>query len=177
MKDGFARVAAGTPAVRAGDTQGNARAIIALIREAEAAGAKALALPELCVTGCTAGDLLLQETLLRGALAAVGEIAAATRDAVVCFGAPLPHAGRLYDCAVLAQRGRVLGVVPKKCLSDFGASDETRRFMAAPAENDVIRLPGGDVPFGPRLLFACEEMPQLVFAAEVGAVRFVTPVR
>ena len=44
MKDGFVRVAAGTPAIRAGDTRGNAQAIAALIREAEAAGAKALVL-------------------------------------------------------------------------------------------------------------------------------------
>ena len=67
MRDGFVKVAAGTPKIRVADCDYNAGQIIALVREAVAQGVKVLALPELCVTGYTCGDLFLQPTLLDGA--------------------------------------------------------------------------------------------------------------
>jgi hypothetical protein len=55
MRDGFVRVAVGTPAIRVGDTDGNAKAAVRLMHEAAESGAKLLTLPELCLTGYTAG--------------------------------------------------------------------------------------------------------------------------
>ena len=51
---------------------------------------------------------------------AVAEIVAQTTqmDAMVVFGAPVRHAGRLYNCAVAARVGRILGIVPKSYLAD-----------------------------------------------------------
>ena len=66
MRDGFVKAAAGTPKIRVADCEYNAGQIIALMEEAAAQGVKVLALPELCVTGYTCGDLFLQDTLLRG---------------------------------------------------------------------------------------------------------------
>ena len=68
MRHGFIKVAAGTPRVRVADTRYNASQIIALMEEAAGQGVKVLALPELCLTGYTCGDLFLQDTLLRGAV-------------------------------------------------------------------------------------------------------------
>ena len=59
MRDGFVKVAAGTPKIRVADCHHNAEQIIALMKEAAAQGVKVLALPELCVTGYTCGDLFL----------------------------------------------------------------------------------------------------------------------
>ena len=67
MRDGFVKVAAGTPKIRVADCDHNAEQIIALVKEAAAQGVKVLALPELCLTGYTCGDLFLQTTLLDGA--------------------------------------------------------------------------------------------------------------
>ena len=67
MRDGFVKVAAGTPKIRMADCDYNAGQITALMKEAAAQGVKVLALPELCVTGYTCGDLFLQPTLLDGA--------------------------------------------------------------------------------------------------------------
>ena len=57
MRDGFVKAAAGTPKIRVADCEYNAGQIIALMEEAAAQGVKVLALPELCVTGYTCGDL------------------------------------------------------------------------------------------------------------------------
>ena len=67
MRDGFIKVAAGTPKIRVADCRYNAEQIFTLMREADKQGVKVLALPELCLTGYTCGDLFLQDTLLRGA--------------------------------------------------------------------------------------------------------------
>ena len=66
MRDGFVKVAAGTPNIRVADCTQNAGQIIALMKEEAAQGVKVLALPELCITGYNCGDLFLQDTLLRG---------------------------------------------------------------------------------------------------------------
>ena len=67
MRDGFVKVAAGTPKIRVADCRYNAEQIFTLMREADKQGVKVLALPELCLTGYTCADLFLQPTLLRGA--------------------------------------------------------------------------------------------------------------
>ena len=112
MKDGFVRAAVGTPAIRVADCPGNARNIIALMREAEEKHVKLLTLPELCVTGYTASDLLLTRPLLEGALSALEEIckASETLDVLTSVGVPLAFGGRLYNCAAFVKGGRVLGV-------------------------------------------------------------------
>ena len=67
MRDGFVKVAAGTPHIKVADCRYNAEQIFTLMREADKQGVKVLCLPELCLTGYTCGDLFLQPTLLRGA--------------------------------------------------------------------------------------------------------------
>ena len=74
MRDGFIKVAAGTPKIRVADCRFNAEQIFTMMREAEQQGVKILALPELCLTGYTCGDLFVQETLLRGAEDALSRI-------------------------------------------------------------------------------------------------------
>ena len=59
MKHGFISVAAGTPSIRVADCRHNAEQIFIHMREAENQGVKILALPELCMTGYTCGDLFL----------------------------------------------------------------------------------------------------------------------
>ena len=66
MRDGFIKVAAGTPKIRVADCRYNAEQIFTMMREADKQGVKVLCLPELCLTGYTCGDLFLQDTLLCG---------------------------------------------------------------------------------------------------------------
>ena len=65
MRDGFIKVAAATPEIRVADCGFNAASICDTIETAAALGVKLLALPELCITGYTCGDLFFQKTALR----------------------------------------------------------------------------------------------------------------
>ena len=121
MRDGFVKVAAVTPKIRVADTKYNAGVIVEGIREAAAAGAKVIVLPELDITGYTCSDLFLQEYLLEQAKRALGTIAEETAevDAILFVGLPLAYNGKLYNVAAVLCRGEVLGFVPKTYLPNY----------------------------------------------------------
>ena len=91
MRDGFVKVAAGTPKIRVAACRYNAEQIFTLMREAAAQGGRVLCLPELCLTGYTCGDLFLQDTLLSGAEEGLSTILEATKnlDMVTALGMPV----------------------------------------------------------------------------------------
>ncbi len=170
MKDGFISVACGAPKLRLADCVFNAEQTFQMMRSAEQAGVKVLVLPELGLTGYTCGDLFYQETLLRGAEEALSTVLAATRnlEVVTAVGMPLRVHGRLYNCAVIIQRGCILGVVPKTHLPNYGEFYEKRWFAPAPKEEDRIDLCGQlTVPFGAEQIFSCENHPELTLGFEI----------
>jgi NAD+ synthase (glutamine-hydrolysing) len=154
---GFLRVAAAVPVLRVGDCPFNVQHIIALLNRAEEAGAAVVAFPELCLTGYTCGDLFHQPVLLRGALAALGEIADHSRKAfsgLAVVGLPLLIEDQLYNCAAVCHGGHVLGVVPKSFLPNYKEFYEDRWFApASTSHSPHVRLNGEQVPFGTHLLF------------------------
>ena len=91
MRDGFVKIAAGTPNIRVADCMYNAEQIVALMREAAGQGVKVLALPELCITAYTCADLFLQPVLLQGAERALEYILNETSelDLITAVGMPI----------------------------------------------------------------------------------------
>ena len=171
MIDGFVKVAAVTPEVRVADVSFNVDACVAAAREAaEKDGAAVIVLPELALTGYTCEDLFWQESLVRAAEAGLAEFAARTADlsALILVGVPVRAGGKLYNCAAALCRGEVLGLVPKTHIPTYNEFYEGRHFVPGPAEVTLVALAGNqDTLFGTNLLFACEELPELVVAAEI----------
>lgn len=169
MKNGFIKVAAGTPALKVADPAYNARQITAMMQEAHRSGIKLLVLPELSLTGYTCGDLFLQSTLQKGALAALDEIrnASLPLGLTVVVGLPLSVHDKLYNCAAVVSGGKVLGIVPKSNIPNYGEFYEARWFTPAPRTTETTLLAGEEVPFGTDLLFSCREMPEYKLAVEI----------
>ena len=86
MKDGFIKVAAGTPKVQVAGCRENAEQTFGLMRQADTLGVHLLVLPELGLTGCTCGDLFFQPTLLDGAAQALSTVLEATRNLRLFWG-------------------------------------------------------------------------------------------
>ena len=160
---GFLRVAAAMPRVHVADPAANAREILQLCRELEAQRPSVLVFPELSVTGYTCADLFGQERLLADAEAAVAEILAASAhlEPMIVVGAPVRHAGRLFNCAVVLRGGRILGIVPKTYLAGNNEFYEPRWFASARVLSPAgarIRFAGQDeVLLGTRQLFRIGE--------------------
>ena len=169
MKDGFLRVCAATPRVSVADCGHNAEQIINCIRAAAERQAKVCVLPELCVTGYTCGDLFFQRTLLDAAEEQVLQIARETGelDILSVVGAPLSVGGKLYNCAFLLYRGKVLGIIPKTYVPNYGEFYEKRHFAAGERQCRLIQFGGADVLFGTDLLIADKNMKDFIFAVDV----------
>ena len=171
MRDGFVKVAAGTPKIRVADCRYNAEQIFTLMREADKQGVKVLALPELCLTGYTCADLFLQPTLLRGAEEGLATILEATKnlDMVTAIGLPVWNKwdNKLYNCAAVIQSGEILGLVPKTYLPNYGEFYEGRWFASGAGVETRIPLCGQEVSLSNTDLFACADMPNLVIGVEI----------
>ena len=177
MKDGFISVAAGTPSIRVADCRHNAEQIFTMMREAESQGVKILALPELCLTGYTCGDLFLHDTLLNGAEEGLRTILEATRnlEVLTALGMPVRVGGKLFNCAVVIQKGEVLAVIPKREIPNHGEFSEGRWFASDKDLDDNnwynVKLPnsaGGfmEVPLS-GVILDCPDIPGLRIGVEI----------
>ena len=171
MRDGFVKVAAGTPKIKVADCEYNAGQIIALMKGAAEQGVKVLVLPELCVTGYTCSDLFLQDTLLQGAEDALAHILEDTRDLdmLTALGLPVRNRwdGKLYNCAAMLCKGELLALVPKTHIPNYGEFYEARWFTSGAELDTLVKLCGQNVPLGCNLILECETMPNLVVGVEV----------
>ncbi|MFJ6985527.1 MULTISPECIES: NAD(+) synthase [unclassified Streptomyces] len=169
---GFARVAACTGHAAIAEPQANAEAVLRQARRCAEDGVAVAVFPELCLTGYSIEDLLLQDAVLDEVEAALAAVVTGSAElpTVLAVGAPLRHRNRLYNCAVLVHRGRVLGVAPKSYLPNYREFYEKRQIAAGDDERGgTIRVGGLDVtvPFGTDLLFTAEDVPGLVLFAEI----------
>ena len=167
---GFARVAAVTLPVTLADPAANAAAVIARARRLGEEGVCLAVFPELGLTGYSIDDLLLSDVLLRGALAAIETVRAASAGFLpaIVVGAPLRVGGRLFNCAVVIAGGAVRGAAPKSYPPAYREFYEKRHFACGgDAGESDIDVNGARVPFGTDLLFEVDDVPGLVFHAEV----------
>jgi len=169
MKDGFIKCAVASASVRVADPIHNAASIVALMRSAVEREVRLLVLPELVTTAYTCADLFLQKSLQNGAVDAIAKVVEESKnsDLLVVFGSLVPLHGRLYNCAVVVQGGRILGMVPKQHLPNYLEFYEKRWFRVPSDENIEIEFLGQKTYFGTRLLFTCTNLPELVVACEV----------
>ena len=133
MKYGFVKVAAAVPTVRVADVDYNVLQIESLLAQAEGKGVEMMVTPELCLTGYSCQDLFREQLLLDKAEEGIIQLLDFTRklDTILIVGAPIVINGLLYNCAVVIQRGQVLGVVPKTYLPNYGEFYEKRWFASA----------------------------------------------
>jgi NAD+ synthase (glutamine-hydrolysing) len=136
-----------------GDLDGNRARILDAIREAQAARADLVLVPELAVTGYPPEDLLLRPGFLHAAAASLREIAEAARDVVALVG--FPHLERdLYNACAVCADGEVKTIYHKRFLPNYGVFDEDRYFASG---RELVLLELGGTLVGPTV---CEDMWQ-----------------
>jgi len=169
-RHGFARVAVATPRVRIGDPRHNADATLELMQQAARDKALLAVFPELGLSAYTCDDLFHQRTLIDAAESALAQLLARTRSLPLAalVGLPVAVDGRLYNCAALVCRGRLVGVVPKTYLPNYREFYEARQFTPGDSSpRSAIALAGQDAAFGTNLLFRLAEMPAFVLHVEI----------
>ena len=169
MQHGFVKVCSATVEIKVADVQFNTQRIIEAIEASYVNGSSITVFHELCVTGYTCGDLFNQHLLIESVDKALIDIAVATvgKAILVFVGAPLVKDGKLYNCAVAISGGKIVGVIPKTFLPNYGEFYEQRNFVCAPKQLSDICVGGQVVPFGTNLIFKAENNDNLTVSAEL----------
>ena len=147
MNYGYVKVASAIPAVRVGDVAYNVEQIENLVIQAEGKGVEVIVFPELSLTGYTCQDLFRQQLLLDRVEQGVMRLMDFTRklDVIAIVGAPIPVGNLLLNCAVVIQKGHVLGMVPKFYLPNYSEFYEKRWFASAQDLRDMELRYAGNV--------------------------------
>ncbi|UBD14673.1 NAD(+) synthase [Bacteroides salyersiae] len=167
MNYGFVKVAAAVPRVKIADCKYNAGQLESLIAIADGKGVQIITFPEMCITAYTCGDLFGQQLLLEEAEMGLMQILNNTRqlDIISILGMPIAVNSTVVNAAVVIQKGKILGVVPKTYLPNYKEFYEQRWFTSAlQVAEDNVRLCGQIVPMGTNLLF---ETSDTTFGIEI----------
>ena len=165
---GFYRIASAVNRTSIAHPEQNAKEIITLIKEAYHKEVSVVVFPELTLTGYTASDLFFQQTLYTAQNEALQTILNTTREinTIAIIGIALLDANRLYNCAVVIQNGKMLGIVPKSYIPNNKEFYEKRQFTSG---NDIVRTStdflNTEIPFGVDLLF--KDDSDLLFGVEI----------
>ncbi len=168
---GFARVAAATVPVADFEPAVNAERILEVARQCHDRAVAVAVFPELGISGYAIDDLVMQQSLLDAVDAAVVDLLIGSQELrpLLAVGAPVRLGNRLYNCALVIQRGRVLGVVPKSYLANYREFYEKRHF-AAGTDVPVASISAwgqDDIPVGTDLRFDCADVAGLSVHVEI----------
>lgn len=169
-EQGFVRVGAVVPKLKVADTEFNCNEIIKQIERASNNKIQIAVFPELCVTGYTCQDLFEQDILLEYAEKAINKIMDYTNnlDIICIIGMPIKAENQLFNTAVVIQKGRILGIVPKTFIPNYSEFYEKRWFASSKNTNKKeIEILGQKVPFGIDLLFKDKTNNEICFGIEI----------
>jgi NAD+ synthase (glutamine-hydrolysing) len=167
---GFARVAVCTPRVELASPVANTKRTLDLAHQAAARHAAVTLFPELGLSAYSTEDLAQQDALLDAVESAVDRIidASCTLPSLLVVGAPLRCEQKLFNCALVIQRGVLLGAIPKTYLPNYREFYEKRQYTSASqAVREMVEVAGRSAPFGNDLLFAARNCADFVLHVEI----------
>lgn len=168
MKDGFIKAACVTPELKVADCEFNSEQIILNMKNASNSGATVCVFPELSITGYTCGDLFFQSALLDSAISNLKKIIdeSSDFDMINIVGLPISCNGKIYNCAAVFQKGRLLALIPKKNIPNYSEFYEARHFTPG-IRNGFYNFYGNKIPFGIDYVFQCSKMKEFTFGIEI----------
>jgi NAD+ synthase (glutamine-hydrolysing) len=158
------------PQLRVADPGFNAAHTLSLAHLASQRQAAVALFPELGLSAYSVDDLFHQDALLDRVRDEIAHIVEVSRELtpILLVGGPLRFDERLFNCAVVIYRGRVLGIVPKSYLPNYREFYEERYFSAArEAINRDVRFLNETVPFGNDLIFDAVNVPGFKLHVEI----------
>ncbi len=171
MKElGFIRVGAIVNKLALANPIENAQEIVKMLKKATKEHVAIVTTPELSLTGYTCGDLFLQENLLNASLDGLKKIIDDTKnlEIISIVGIPIKHENQLFNCGVVIQKGKILGVVPKTYIPNYSEFYEKRWFASSiNIKKKEINLFGQKVPIDTNIIFKDRKNTEIAFAIEI----------
>lgn len=169
-ENGFVRVGTLVNKLSLGNVIENAKEISRQIKKAYEAGVEIIVTPELSLTGYTCGDMFLQDKLVKDSIIGLEYVLSETKslNIISIIGMPISTNNALFNCGVVINRGKLLGIIPKTYIPNYKEFYECRWFSSSlNLDINEIELLGQKVPLGCDLLFQDRKNPNITFAIEI----------
>lgn len=169
-KFGYVRVASSVVELKVGNVEFNTEEIIKEIKVLDKEGVQIVTFPELCLTGYTCADLFSQDILITKSLDGLKKVMDSTKELNIIYiiGAPIICDNQLFNCGVVVNKGKILGIVPKTYIPNYGEFYEKRWFSTSNTlSSKTIKLFGYDIPIGIDLIFRDKDDSKFTFGIEV----------
>ncbi len=166
----YMRVASAVPSLKIADPNFNVQKIAAISHKAAQEMVRVLVFPELSMTGYTCQDLFYQKTLIDECQEALSYLLEETKrlNILIALGIPVKVDNQLFNCGVIINEGKILGVIPKTYIPSYNEFYENRWFASSSSRlSDKITLCEQEVPFNEKLLFK-DNMSPLCIGIEIG---------
>lgn len=113
------KVASISPKTYVGNPTKNCNEIVATLDSLKNECIDIIAFPELCLSGCTCGDLFLHDTLIKACEKSIKALVEYSKDfsSQIVFGSPIKENNTLYNCAIHIFKGEIIEIISKKYLS------------------------------------------------------------
>ncbi|TVY12233.1 nitrilase-related carbon-nitrogen hydrolase [Candidatus Phytoplasma pini] len=163
-KDGFLKVELATPPIYTGNPFKNAQNIISVLNKTQASF---VLFSELCLSGYKSKDLFFEKTFLEENLKALSfMIQNNIFEGIYLIGMPFSFQEILFNVAIVLQKNKILGIVPKQTIPNYKEFDEKRWFQSGKIiPTQVIDFLDQKVQFG-NILFKNKQQ-DIVFGVEI----------
>ncbi|PQP79940.1 NAD+ synthetase [Candidatus Phytoplasma phoenicium] len=142
----------------------NANSILQILNQSKASF---VLFPELCLSNYTAGDLFFDTTFYHEILDALVFIMKNNHfSGVYLLGMPLVLEEVIFNVAIVIQKDKILGIVPKKTIPNYKEFSEKRWFQSGKyLPTQIIDFLGQKVPIGD-ILFVNSQF-DIIFGVEI----------
>ncbi|WCA22241.1 nitrilase-related carbon-nitrogen hydrolase [Candidatus Phytoplasma oryzae] len=153
-----------SPQLYIGNPFKNAKNIIEILNKSKA---NFVLFAELCLSSYTAGDLFFDNFFLKENLKALNFIINNNHFQGVYFiGMPFCFQELIYNVAIVIQKKKILGIVPKHTIPNYKEFSEKRWFQSGKfLQNKFVNFLGQTVPFG-NILFINKKF-DIIFGVEI----------
>lgn len=151
----YFRVACAVPDVEVADVDFNIGEMKKYIDSAKKQNVDLLVFPELGITGYSCADLFFQQSLLDRTADGVKELLPESDNIILAVGTPIKINDKIFNCAVVIGNGKILGIVPKTFIPNYGEFYEKRWFGSLnelktdKIKSDIFKIENKyDIPVG-----------------------------
>jgi NAD+ synthase (glutamine-hydrolysing) len=139
---GYFKVKSFSPILSIADPVFNVAKMIEQVKDSRKEQLAIAVFPELSLTGYTCEDLFLSNELLSKTNKCILNFLEETKTIpfIIVFGAPYQNQdGRLYNCAFVCLKGKILGLVPKSHLPNYNEFYEKRWFTSGESIHQEVQ--------------------------------------
>jgi NAD+ synthase (glutamine-hydrolysing) len=164
FKEDSIKIELSSPQLHIANPFKNAQNIIKILNKSQASF---VLFPELCLSSYTSGDFFFETTFLKENLNALKFIINNNNfEGIYFLGMPFCFEELIYNVAVVIQKNKILGIVPKHTIPNYKEFNEKRWFQSGKTiQTKIINFLKQKVPFG-NILFINKKF-DVIFGVEI----------